>query len=254
MPSNYIICSTQRSGSSFFCECLSRAGCLGTPAEWLVFLEFNASSLGSEDAELKNKPLAEVIRERAERQRNLSGSEVVGWKIMWSTMTHMKGKLKRENDAILNSDFIATVFEQPKFIYFERSNKIAQAISHVILSKTQISHVRDEHQLETFESKKVQLDIKNDEITTFLRKQLADERGWTAFFQQNNIDPLRIVYEDFCNDVAAGVTNVAQFLDVVIDDSALSEVSRSLTLRKTRSEFERDLAQRYLTSLVNLTG
>jgi len=114
--------------------------------------------------------------------------------------------------------------------------------------------VRDEHQLETFESKKVQLDIKNDEITTFLRKQLADERGWTAFFQQNNIDPLRIVYEDFCNDVAAGVTNVAQFLDVVIDDSALSEVSRSLTLRKTRSEFERDLAQRYLTSLVNLTG
>jgi LPS sulfotransferase NodH len=249
MPSNYVICSTQRSGSTFFCECLARTRCLGMPTEWLVFLEFNTGSIGAEEAGLRDRPLAEIIRLRSEKQRMLAGSGVIGWKVMWSTMARMNSKLKREQNATIDAAFLASAFGNPKFIFFERLNKVAQSISHVVLSKTQVSHVRDQNQLEALESKKAQLNIANSDISNFLRKLLADEREWANFFRQNQIEPLRIVYEDFCSDVAAGTQDVAQFLEVDIGHPVVSDLSSPPTIRKTRSGFEEQLATRYLTGL-----
>jgi LPS sulfotransferase NodH len=248
MLSNYIICSTQRSGSTFFCDCLTRTRCLGGPTEWLVFLEFNPTTLSGEEAALMDKPLAEVIRVRSEMQRMLGGGKVLGWKIMWSTMARMKGRLKREQNGVLDVGFMASNFGNPKYIYFERVDKIAQAISHVILSKTHISHVRDEQQLATFESGKRQLVIKNEEITRFLVKLLADEREWANFFRKNHIEPLRIIYEDLCTNVSGGVRDVARLAGVDLEDSVLAEIRKSPAIRKTGSRFEEDLAARYIAA------
>ena len=169
---------------------------------------------------------------------------------MWSTMATMTGKLQRDQNAELGKDFISEAFGDPKFIYFQRNNKVAQAISHVVLTKTSISHARNDNELKLLNEKKASLVIENEDITKFLRKTLADELHWANFFKINGIEPLRISYEDFCVDVPGRLNEVASFLEAKIDPSAAATLAKGQSLRKTRSTFEQDLAVRYLSSMV----
>jgi LPS sulfotransferase NodH len=227
---------------------------MGAPTEWLVFLEFNPHVLAGEEAELIGKPLSEVIHARSAKQRALAGNEIAGWKIMWSTMAHMRRKLKAAQNEVLDAAFMASAFDNPKYIYFERLDKVAQAISHVILTKTRISHVRDEQQQETLENKKRDLQITNEEITNFLGKLRADEQSWNDFFQLYQIAPLHIIYEDLCDNIAGVIRDVAQFLRVDIAESVVSEIENTQTLRITRSTFEQDLAAQYLAAATLPSG
>jgi LPS sulfotransferase NodH len=129
---------------------------------------------------------------------------------------------------------------------------VAQAISHAILVKLNVSHVHDSQQAAWLNTQKEKLAITKEEINFFLKKLLSEERAWENFFQQNGIDPLRIIYEDFCADVSGYSREVANFLDVEINDSAFKNLLNNVKMRKTRSNYERNLAVEYLTSITAL--
>ncbi len=251
MPANYIICTTQRSGSSYLCECLRRSQRLGDPAEWLVFLEDADASLSPAEIALKNGSLRDAIRTRSEEQR-ATGVGLYGWKIMWSTMETMARKLKRECALGIDLQFLNEAFEAPRFVYYQRENKVSQAISHAILTKSGIAHVRRIEELKTLESRKSEIFVSNDDITKFLKKLLLEERAWESFFYRNGISPLRINYEETVGRVGHVVRLIANHVDSSVDEAALREIAPKVQLRKTRSSYEADLARRYLESMLEI--
>ncbi len=247
-PRNYVICSTQRSGSTFFCEALKKSSSFGIPKEWLVFLEIPDDKLSEKERELKRLPVLQITTARADIQKKFRQG-VLGWKIMWSTIAELERRLKRENKS-LDKSFLDIAFENPKFIYYQRLNKIAQAISHAILVKTNISHLQNSvNSSEAWDKKKENLHISEEQIIFFLKKILMEEREWEKFFESNNIQPMRIFYEDFCGDILHNIINVGKFLDIEIGIEKVEQVPKKISLKKTRSKFESDLAEKFLWHL-----
>ena len=246
MSTQYIICTSQRSGSSFICECLKNSKVAGQPTEYLVFLERPQQNMQEAELALSRKSLSEIIEARGATQ----SGEVKGWKIMWSTMRALNKRLAVEQPGTSLFSFIMTSFSNPTFIYLERSNKIAQAISHVILVKSRIAHVWTDSQEQKLAARKQEMKITDAEIKSFVKRTLNDESAWRNFFEVNGVKPLNIIYEDFCNDLAGGIQNILSAVGIDADQTVIDDALKTTRMRKTRSTMELDLARNFLAHIV----
>lgn len=246
MSLSYIICSTQRSGSSFICGLLEAAGVFGAPREWLVFLEYTDSALGDKERSLKARSIEEIVKEKIDQQKTAVSGDVTGWKIMWSTLMEVDKKLG--SGARLSKTDVDILFGNPRYIYLERSDKIAQSISSVVASKTKMWHASSPKQVATLQKKKENISLENSEITERLKRILMHERQWEDFFSRHAIKPLRIIYEDFCRDPKSGISAIAEFLHIDMPErSAIFE--DKIRFRKVGSTFEREAAKKYLLAM-----
>jgi len=256
MLNNYVICTTQRSGSTFFCEYLASTGALGLPREWLVFTEYNPTNIGEDQRSMYYKPVKEIVSAQSSIQAKQSGQTVNGWKVMWSTMRCLQRRLTADGgmtNSVPDNQLFAVLemeLNEPKYVLFERSNKLAQAISHVIMQKTGVSHVETADQALNLEQKKELLKISTSEITSNVSTIIEDEAAWSQYFIENRIQPLRIIYEEFCQDIKGTIDRVADFVGTSLVNVSIDP--SSIALRRTRSQLEDNLARDYLSQVVSV--
>ena len=254
---NLIICTTQRSGSTFLCDNLRKTGVLGYPEEWLVFLEYDFENLDATQTDLRSRELREIVRYQSLAQQAMSRQSTTAWKIMWSTMRVMKrySGLNTQLDSpdLLDNrslfELLTTEINQPKFIFFERQDKVAQAISHVVLQRTQVSHVRSLDEEELLNARKLGLTIADEEVTTNIRDLLRDEREWEDFFATNAITPLRLTYEQLVVHPNPTLDRIQNFLGNVNFDFYRRDAEHEL--KPTSGDFERSVARAYIERLIN---
>jgi trehalose 2-sulfotransferase len=218
---SYLVCATQRSGSTLLCESLKSTGVAGRPEEFFearvrtgrprtaagYFREPGAPDIGDilGDPE-KLGPAPEYssldgitdYADHLERTFKLGTTPngVFGSKLMWGHLAdfvHFAGQLPAFRGLELD-ELLPAVFPRPRYVWVTRRDKVRQAVSLWKAIQTEAWRGTDaeaDHEPAYHEA-----------AIEHLVKMLADhDTNWESFFTRAGIDPLVITYED---DLARG--------------------------------------------------
>lgn len=206
-----IICATQRCGSTLLCKELEATGVLGKPKEFYLKA---ASLLSKEDAdEFLNRMLA----------KGSTANRVFAVKVMqdqWPLMSsahqlvaarsaqfYSKFFHRKRADFALNE--FQLFYKNAAWVYLQRQDIVAQAVSREMAVQTNICHVVKEgtskaglgakfgHCLEDSQIAhyNAQASYDFERILTHVRAIKREEFLWMQFFSSYNIKPLALSYE-----------------------------------------------------------
>ena len=170
---SYAICATPRTGSTYLCGLLRKAG-LGNPDEWLH----------------STRPRSWTTLEELRTAKAMNG--IFAIKIFW---TH------REDLAIVDFDDLLPA-GSTAWVYLHRKDINSQARSYLT------AVARDEW----METKVPYLEFAPETIAQWearLRRRNAD---WQSWFRRKKIRPLRVSYEAFVADPHVTVAAIKSFL------------------------------------------
>lgn len=211
----WALCCAARSGSSWFCQLIGSAGCLGRPNEFFLDdLDYCHKWFGREPGMTPEQYLDYLI------SRYSTPNSVFG----------VKGSL----------DQLETFFRRfpdPPCVWLRRRNEVAQAISWFIADRggrwTRSNGVTA--------GKVPEFDL--EAILVRLRWVRERNRVWNEWFAGRGIVPEVVEYESLCVDPLAAVRCVAAHIGV--DPTAISPGALQSTLEIVRDEtsqkWERDV-------------
>ena len=212
----YIICATQRSGSTLLCSLLSNLGIAGQPQEFLLPEKETEFSYSTED-------YANYVRQVMTHFATENGAS--GVKVMNNTWDYILGKLKKHPDYIGLSDskIVEKLFPNVKFIFMTRRNKFRQAIS---LSRAEKSQVWEKHNHRSNEPTSIQGELHPFYLKNALKRAQEREQFWIDFFKENNIQPLEIEYETLTKSYQTLIPKVLAFIGVEYPSSLRIEQNK----------------------------
>jgi LPS sulfotransferase NodH len=255
---SYLVCATQRSGSTLLCEALKSTGVAGRPEEFFearvrtgrprtaagYFRDPGSPDIGDilGDPE-KLGPAPDYSKldgiddyaQHLERSFEIGTTPngVFGAKLMWGHLddfTHFAQQLRAFQGCERLEDLLPAVFPKPRYVWVTRKDKVRQAVSLWKAIQTEAwrgdanpaDHAPDYH----------------DEAIEHLVKMLADhDTHWEAFFSRTGIEPLTIVYEDDLSDGPEQATRrVLRHLDLSVPPGweAPAHMSRQADERSER--------------------
>jgi trehalose 2-sulfotransferase len=209
---SYLVCATERSGSTLLCELLSATGVAGRPEEYFEFL--NASGRVRQPREyfpdgadprildllppleppLPPVPWAERLADARERGTTPNG--VFGAKMMWAYL----GDFREHGEPEEQLGPLA-------WVHVERRDTLAQAIS--LWRALQTAQWRAEDRDAEVEP------VFHAGAIIHLKHRLEVHAGaWRGWFAERGIEPLEIVYEDFAADPAPTICAVLDHVGV----------------------------------------
>jgi LPS sulfotransferase NodH len=105
-------------------------------------------------------------------------------------------------------ELLRNAFPRLKFVHVFRRHKLRQALSKARAHQTGLWKVQ--------EGKTVQREPQFDAelIEQCLKESEQQEKLWGRFFQRIEIDPLRVEYENLCEDYEANIHRVLGFLQI----------------------------------------
>ena len=214
----FFICSTPRCGSSLICEALCVAGA-GVPTEYFD-AETKAGFCQAWGIKNTSNYLAALLKKKT------TPNGVFGCKTHWHQYVENFG-------ANSIPDFSPLV----KYIWLSRRDAVRQAVSYWKAIETNQWAVS--HQC-TNENPQFNLERVEE-----LRKQNEfEEAQWKSFFEQNEIEPLHLHYEEFSQDTTAAVADCFEFL--ALDNSTIPS-SLELTLERQSDDLSEQWVQQYLS-------
>lgn len=184
----YAICTAPRSGSNLLCQYLTSTGVLGRPLEYFNW----QGRRGNEDPCYPVDPAQQV---RMILTRGTTDNGVYGVKLFWYQHA--------DTSAVLDW---TRALPNLSFVYLERRDRLAQAISWVRALQT--SQYRSTHPLNGEPA------YDADMIRVRLRHLDVEYAQWPAFFSRHDVSPLRLVYEDFVGDPQRAIDDVAGMLGI----------------------------------------
>lgn len=198
----YLVCAVQRSGSSFLTETLKSTAVAGVPEEY--FLAFEEGAWAQTHGVTSRTAFLDLVL-----KEGTSANGVFGAKLMWNTFQDpLQTKLRELPQYAELSDvaLLETLFNQPKYIWNTRCDKVRQAVSWAIAAQTGIYSSQGEP------SEPPEFDFA--QIDGLHRLAVAWEAGWADFFRRAGTDPFKIVYEDFLADFAETAVALFDYLEI----------------------------------------
>lgn len=233
-----LICTTKRSGSSYFCERLERAGCFGRPNEWISapMLEGRRIAVGLPPETNPVELLLGLAREEVAR------SGLFASKVLHNDLLDLHGRITASAGPRPSlRDSRATVLDrlgELRLVYLTRRDKAAQAVSHYRADVSGYYHYfghRPQYELAS---------IAYDFTEILKRWQLRDEQEaeWEALLAESGLPVLRIIFEEFLEDEHGWLERVAAFAGVRFE-GIIAEPG--FGLRKMGDETARAMASRF---------
>ena len=194
----YLLCTTPRTGSTLLCALLQSSGVAGRPASyfrpqdtkrWAARWGVSSDDFGAYVA--------------AARRAGSSGNGVFAARLMWDSLAPLTHRLRQSGAAGGDRDVLTETFGQLRFVYLERGDRIAQAISRTRAEQTQLWHITDES-AEASQRGAVEYDAQA--ITRYLEESRAHNAAWAQWFERESIEPLTVRYEALEAD-PVGVTH-----------------------------------------------
>lgn len=172
---NYLICSTQRSGSTLLADTLHMAGA-GRPDEFF---------------QMTGKSVQEMLASAWQSAAN----GYLGVKIHYYQLAA---------HGIVSC--LPSFFPDAKYISLTRRNVLRQAIS--------LARARQTDAWTSLRSAICEPVFDPRAIDTAVRELLIEVDGWERFYRQHAIRPLRVLYEELDEDFVATLNRVQAFLDL----------------------------------------
>ena len=253
---SYLVCATQRSGSTLLCELLKGTEVAGVPDEF--FEDLRSTGLPRQPRQYFEEPELQDIADRLaplEPGRREQPGEFQGWfgyalhrgtsrngvfaaKMMWNYFDDFRERL-RELPGLGDLTFnqaLDQVFPQLRIVFVRRRDKVAQAVS--LWKAIQTQQWRDE--------------LANNqnppaaEYDYRALKHLVDElhrwdARWEDWFHATGREPIRVIYEEFTDTRAATVGRVLDALGV---DPREPDGDKG-PMRRQADELSRDWVSRF---------
>jgi trehalose 2-sulfotransferase len=214
---NYLVCATQRSGSTLLCELLKDTGVAGNPAEYfearhdtgrpphpgdyLYRLPRTGVGIRDDSTPPEAPPYSSLegiqnYREHLERTFRLgTGTNgVFGAKLMWDQLPELHalaGQLP-EYKGLTDRALLEALFDNPAYVWVTRGDKVRQAVS--MWRALQTRRWRLEHGPNA--PGEAVLHYKFEGIHHLVRLFEAGDAAWGAFFGRHGIDVLAVAYEE----------------------------------------------------------
>ncbi|UJA19789.1 hypothetical protein HJD18_05925 [Thermoleophilia bacterium SCSIO 60948] len=249
---SYLVCSTQRSGSTLVCEALKQSGVAGVPEEYFEALRRSGRRRRPEEYfhgvddpsildHLGEREIGETEQQRSPLwsraaydrylewavEQGTGPNGVFGAKLMWNYLGDFVGLLRNVpayRDLPLK-DLFGEVFPNLTFVRVVRANKIRQAVSLWKAVQTATwSQKKSEHSAEGppyrdfLSENRPQLRFHYRAIDHLLQQLLADEAMWDAFFEHVRIKPILVLHENFAADPQASTENILQRLEIEVPE------------------------------------
>ena len=235
---SYVVCSTQRSGSTYLCRLLASTGVAGTPQEYfearaetgspphpgyfLAGLPRTGAGI-RDDVRPTDAPEYSDLRavdgweEHLARTFRMGTSEngVFGAKLMWNQLPDLEqhATAMPEFAGLDGSELLDRLLGQPGYVWLRRRDKVRQAIS--LWRALQTRTWRAEHP--AAEGERPTLSYSFRGIEHLRRRLSADAEAWGRFFLHSLIEPLELVYEDDVSpDPAGAVARVLALVGVAV--------------------------------------
>jgi trehalose 2-sulfotransferase len=238
MPSSsYLVCATQRSGSTLLCEALKSTGVAGRPEEFFearaltgcprtaagYFRQPGAPDIGDilgDPEKLGRAPEYSSLEAIDDYAQHLARSfrlgttpnGVFGAKLMWGHLgdfAHFAGRLPAFRGLPID-ELLPAVFPRPRYVWVTRRDKVRQAVSlwKAIQTEAWRGDDADARPEPAY----------HEAALEHLVKMLADhDTHWESFFSRAGIDPLVIAYEDDLSEGAErAVRRVLRHLDLSV--------------------------------------
>jgi LPS sulfotransferase NodH len=208
---SYWICSTPRVGSTLLSHLLASTGVAGKPEEF--FLEENVEIKKDRwGVELFDEYLNAVL------QKGSSPNGVFGVKMSPGVVfRYLEDQIrtipKWSHDDLSIYEMLNSVFPNLKFIWLTRRNKVRQAVSWwKAAQSSEWGRFKDEES-------RVQgkLEYVFESIDHLFNESAMLDASWQDHFDNWNVHPLTLVYEDYVNDLKGTVEEVLSYSG--IDDA-----------------------------------
>ncbi|HEY2005045.1 MAG TPA: Stf0 family sulfotransferase [Solirubrobacteraceae bacterium] len=233
---SYLVCATQRSGSTLLCELLKDTGVAGNPAEYfearhdtgrpphpgdyLERLPRTGAGIRDDPTPPQAPPYSSLegistYRDHLERTFRLGTTDngVFGAKLMWSQIPELQalaGQLP-EYSGLTDRGLLEALFHDPLYVWVTRGDKVRQAVS--LWRALQTRSWRLENGPDA--SGEAVLQYRFEGIRHLVRQLEAEDAAWGAFFGRHGIDRLAIAYEeDLMSDRDRAVRSVLERLGV----------------------------------------
>jgi len=191
---NYVICFTERSGSTMLRSLLQQTGVLGNPQEYI-------NPRGPVQHFLTRYPGTDIHSYFDSLRRNTSTPNgVFGIKTNYYDFK-----------PILDRGLIGKLLKPVKFIYLERRDVILQAISSFIARGSGKWH-------STHKVEKKEVVYNEKKILQLVDRILEERLAWKKFFTLYGINPLRISYEDLASYPDVIIEKILNYMDVASDN------------------------------------
>lgn len=213
MKKAYIICATDRSGSTLLCDLLSRTGLAGNRVgEYLN---------SAEDEEVPSCPAgheAYLEQVRQAIQSHASDNGVSGVKMSWWTLRDVIERLrgKDRTEPVDDIEVLQSAFPDVAFIHISRRDKVRQAISF------DRAHSCGEWGRTTLTTSKKppgsRYRLSPWRVERFVQRVAEEEDLWDSFFEKSGITVHRVEYERMVADRDTAIRDCLRFLGVSVAD------------------------------------
>ena len=232
---SYLVCATQRSGSTLLCELLSATEVAGAPDEY--FEALRATGMPRQPRQYFEEPSVAHIAERLppidpgepERpgqfegwfryvlQRGTSRNGVFGAKMMWNYFDDFRarvGELPGLGELTF-TEALDEVFPQLRIIFVRRRDKVPQAVS--LWKAIQTQQWRTDSEATDGRSaanRTPELSYDFEAIGYLLEQLHRWDARWEDWFHATEREPIRIFYEEFVESRAVTVGRVLDELGI----------------------------------------
>ncbi len=234
---SYLVCATQRSGSTLLCELLKGTEVAGVPDEF--FEALRTTGLRRQPRQYFEDPavadlaerLAPIDTGRPEQpgefegwfryalQRGTSRNGVFGSKMMWNYFDDFRARVAElpEMGALAFNEALDQIFPRLRIIFVRRRDKVSQAVSLWKALQTQQWRTESESDLkQTVDGNGHRSSVGYDYRAI---KHLVDElhrwdARWEDWFHATGREPIRVIYEEFTNSRAVTVGRVLDELGI----------------------------------------
>lgn len=213
----YLVCATQRSGSTLLCEMLAQTGLAGTPNEYLLQWE-----------EHRTRTEPRFWHEAVDYTKRLgrTANGVWGCKVMARYFPAMMDCLRNIPEAVGLGDWTIArrAFGDPPVIRIRRRDRVKHAISNYIADRTQVYHMarqgvgddpflgqalqprRDDYNAD--------VPFDRDAIDRYVAQLAREETYWDEQLRDPATRILTIVYEDFLDQREGSIRDALDFLGI----------------------------------------
>jgi trehalose 2-sulfotransferase len=171
---------------------------------------------------------------------------VFGAKVHWEHFLNLIAKTERSPLGYQGAapasvpERLQAHFPDLRYIWLVRRNAVARAISHYRVKKTNRWQL-DSRWMTDDTGGEGEPGFDFDEIEAFVRIGEGEDAHWKKFFDEQDISPLRLIYEDLVQDLEGTVRSVLQFLGIPAENFKLPPPS----LRKQADDQSREWEARY---------